>query len=204
MLTLFFEVLPNEGHEGHYFERAAALKPELEKNPGLLFLDRYKSLTRPDWILSYQHWRDEASLVHWRSDAHHHRAQSAGRGKHFADYRLRIAQVVLDAVAGQPPVTSTLQNAYNDPELTAERYVLVIESQGTAFGNKGEGFASINRDAHHASVLTPTSLAEGKALAEEAVAHENVTRALLSLVSRDYGKFDRTEAPQYYPEIKRK
>jgi hypothetical protein len=41
MIGLFFEVIPLEGHASRYFELAAALRPELERSGGVLFIDRY-------------------------------------------------------------------------------------------------------------------------------------------------------------------
>ena len=41
-------------------------------------------------------WRDEEAVKRWRAFAEHRAAQSAGRDKLFADYRLRIAHVVRD------------------------------------------------------------------------------------------------------------
>ena len=62
MQALMFEVKPKEGHEQHYFDRAAALRPRLERNDGILFIDRYRSLSRAGVILSHSHWRDEPSI----------------------------------------------------------------------------------------------------------------------------------------------
>ena len=96
MIGLFFEVMPRPGHEQAYFDIAAGLRPELDKNPGLLFIDRFRSLVRQNLVLSHSHWRDEASLAKWRSHAKHHAAQLAGRRQHFEDYRLRIGELVCE------------------------------------------------------------------------------------------------------------
>ncbi|MFL4994745.1 MAG: antibiotic biosynthesis monooxygenase family protein, partial [Microvirga sp.] len=79
MHALLFEVLPTPEGRARYFELAAALRPELDQNPGLLFIDRYESLSRPGVILSHSLWRDEASLARWRSNERHYAAQCAGR-----------------------------------------------------------------------------------------------------------------------------
>ena len=68
MRALLFEVLPRPDHEGHYFDRAAELKQVLERHAGLLFLDRYRSQSRPGLILSHSLWQDEEALVAWRRD----------------------------------------------------------------------------------------------------------------------------------------
>jgi heme-degrading monooxygenase HmoA len=77
--ALLFEVLPTPEGRARYFEIAARLRPLLEENPGLLFIDRYESLTRPGLILSHSLWRDEASLARWRSNETHYGAQCIGR-----------------------------------------------------------------------------------------------------------------------------
>ena len=59
MLALFFEVRPREdGGWERYLAIAAGLRPVLAKQEGLLFIDRYRSLTRPGTILSHSLWRD--------------------------------------------------------------------------------------------------------------------------------------------------
>jgi heme-degrading monooxygenase HmoA len=96
MIGLFFEVMPRPGHEQAYFDMAADLQPELDKNPGLLFIDRFKSLVRQRIVFSHSHWSDEVSLTCRRTQAKHRAAQIAGREQHFEDYRLRIGQLVCE------------------------------------------------------------------------------------------------------------
>lgn len=192
MQALLFEVMPRPGHEDHYLERAAALRPELEKNAGLMFIDRFRSLERPGLILSHSLWKDEASLARWRVHAKHQVAQKAGRNTHFADYRLRIAQVLEEAQDGEA-------NTYNDPELIAPRFVALIESAGEPFGGSGESFSSVYRDDAYITVTTPETRENGEQLMAAAAGRGHVTSSRLCLVSRDYGMFDRAEAPQYFP-----
>ena len=75
---------------------AKMLRPELEKIDGFIDNIRYASLTREGWLLSLSSWRDEKSLVRWRTTTAHHKIQQAARDRVFADYRLRIGQVVSD------------------------------------------------------------------------------------------------------------
>ncbi len=47
-------------------------------------------------MLSLSFFRNEAAIETWRNMQQHQRAQHIGRESAFADYRLRIAQVVRD------------------------------------------------------------------------------------------------------------
>ena len=66
---------------------------------GCRFIDRFRSLTRENLLLSYQIWQDEGVLTAWRAHAHHHDVQTIGREKVFSDYRIRVAQVIHEAKA---------------------------------------------------------------------------------------------------------
>ena len=56
--------------------------------------ERSESLTEPGKILSMSFWRDEEAVRQWRTVEEHRRIQGAGRESIFADYRLRVAQVI--------------------------------------------------------------------------------------------------------------
>ena len=86
MIGLFFEVQTKPGHRDQYLDLAAALKPDLEAIGGCRFIDRFRSLTRENLLLSYQIWQDEAALTAWRAHAHHHDVQALGRERVFSDY----------------------------------------------------------------------------------------------------------------------
>lgn len=202
MHALFFEVTPRPGHEDRYFERAAALRPILEQNEGLIFIDRYKSLTRPDTILSYSLWKDEASLARWRSEPRHRAAQKAGREVHFTDYRLRIAQVIQSATREDGERKWPEAVACNDPGLTPRRLMAVVESNGRPYGDDGEVFLSVNREAVYVTVMSAETDKQGDELVRAAGGQDFVSSARLCLVSRDYGMFDRREAPQYFAPVK--
>jgi len=96
MIAVIFEVEPREGRRLAYLDLAAELKPALEAVDGFVSVERFESLARPGRILSLSFWRDEAAVAAWRGLAEHRRAQAAGRGAVFADYRLRVASVLRD------------------------------------------------------------------------------------------------------------
>ncbi|HEX2724290.1 MAG TPA: antibiotic biosynthesis monooxygenase, partial [Beijerinckiaceae bacterium] len=41
-------------------------------------------------------WRDEEAIARWRNHLQHRQVQRRGRGGVFADYRLRVAEIVRD------------------------------------------------------------------------------------------------------------
>ena len=96
MIAVIFEVLPAEGSRETYLGMAADLKPLLETVDGFISVERFQSLTDPAKMLSLSFWRDEAAVLAWRNLEQHRAAQAAGRGGVFADYRLRVAQIVRD------------------------------------------------------------------------------------------------------------
>ena len=204
MIALFFEVLPHPGQDGRYLEIAASLKPALDQSGGIVYLDRFRSLSRPRVLLSHQLWVDEACLARWRANSRHSGAQTAGRNAVFEDYRLRIGAVVAHVADGAVAETAP-GIAYNDPARQPERFMLVVRSAGQPFGGvfqagvDGEAFRSVTRDTGHAAVAAVPDRAAGLALLRRAASDPCVSAAQLCLVSRDYGMFDRSEAPQYFP-----
>ena len=68
-----------------------ALRPGLEASDGVVSVERFRSLTDPDKLLSLSFWRDEEAVAQWRRVEAHRDAQTAGRETVFQDYRLRIA-----------------------------------------------------------------------------------------------------------------
>ena len=96
MIAVIFEVEPAEGQRDTYLDIAARLRPELEAIHGFISVERFESLTNPGKILSLSFFRDEEAVAAWRNTEDHRRAQAAGRGGVFADYRLRVAHVLRD------------------------------------------------------------------------------------------------------------
>lgn len=203
MIGLFFEVTPRPGHEQAYFDIAAGLRPELDKNPGLLFIDRFKSLMRRRIVLSHSHWRDEASLASWRTHAKHHAAQLAGRRQHFEDYRLRIGQLACEWLPEANDLRRLeVSNSYNDPALREARFVIAsTANRRPEVGSECDVLASVYRESEYI-VLTPApSLSDGLVMVEQLSQSGAMTSVRMYLVSRDYGMYDRKEAPQYYPPV---
>jgi heme-degrading monooxygenase HmoA len=96
MIAVIFEVWPAEGQTDAYLDLAAALRSELVGLDGFISVERFRSLTAPDKLLSLSFWRDEDAVRAWRNGPHHRATQARGRGGVFANYRLRIADVSRD------------------------------------------------------------------------------------------------------------
>src|ERR1700759_4708512 len=97
MFSVIFEVHPRPEQWDAYLGNAKMLRPDLEKVDGFVDNIRYKSLTREGWILSLSGWRDEKSVVRWRTAMRHHIVQEKGRAEILLDYHLRVGQVTLDS-----------------------------------------------------------------------------------------------------------
>ena len=203
MQALLFEMTPREGHEEHYFSHAAKLRPILMQHDGLVFIERFKSQSRPNVILSHSLWRDEASIARWRTDREHHKSQTAGRYKHFEDYRIRIAHVLHQYVQENNVEEWSKAGLYNDSVETPDRYLVIIGSTKQPKQEQGDTFESVTDTNSFLTVHNVASEEEGRTEVVSAQADRNVKSAIISQVSRDYGMYNRAEAPQYFRAIER-
>jgi heme-degrading monooxygenase HmoA len=96
MIAVIFEVWPASGRKDEYLATAAALRADLEAVDGFISVERFQSLTEPGKLLSLSCWRDEDAVKTWRNTLKHRETQKAGRAGIFADYRLRVADVLRD------------------------------------------------------------------------------------------------------------
>ena len=96
MMAVIFEVWPASGRKDDYLNMAAALRSEVEQIDGFISVERFESLYEQGKLLSLQFWRDDEAIGRWRRHLEHRKAQAVGKGGIFADYRLRIAEVVRD------------------------------------------------------------------------------------------------------------
>ncbi|WP_024326340.1 antibiotic biosynthesis monooxygenase [Thioalkalivibrio sp. AKL19] len=96
MIAVIFEVEPHTERKQDYLDAAASLREHLKDVDGFLSIERFESLSQPGKVLSLSFWRDEAAVREWRNLEEHRQVQAAGRGGIFADYRLRVAEVVRD------------------------------------------------------------------------------------------------------------
>jgi heme-degrading monooxygenase HmoA len=96
MIAVIFEVWPRAELKDRYLSIAAELRGQLQAIDGFISVERFESLSEAGKILSLSFFRDEAAVAAWRNTLEHRSAQAAGRSAIFADYRLRVAEVVRD------------------------------------------------------------------------------------------------------------
>jgi heme-degrading monooxygenase HmoA len=219
MFSGMLEVNPNSDKFDTYFGMAKMLKPELEKIDGFIDNNRYASLTRQGWLLSLSTWRDEKSLVRWSVEANHHKVMQAARDRVFADYRMHIGEIVADTRVpqGQPLLQQrldeteagigkaiTLLDATYAPEwVTQAGADAVAKSLGFDPGTSGvvawDVFEALTTPGEVIALVKWSDAATAEAFAQNATLPEGGRLRRMRIV-RDYGMFDRREAPQYFAE----
>lgn len=187
MFLVIFEVRPAEGRMDEYLARAAALRPELLAIDGFIDNIRYGSLDRAGVILSLSTWRDEKSLIRWRTNGLHHGAQVAGHGGVFADYRLRVGEVTADTA---PPEGHAVRAQRLDATEWGAPLATVLQASAPLAAPGGERYEAILTKGDFALV------AEGDLHGTPAKARKRLVRVI-----RDYGRRERREAPQYMPPV---
>ena len=219
MFAVLFEVHPRSERWDAYLGYAKALRPELEKIDGFVENIRYRSLTREGWLLSLSSWRDEKAVVRWRTHGQHHGIQKKGRTEVFVDYHLRVGQVTEDTRL--PPGHALAEQRLDETEVGKATTVLLIDVRRPADEVKSAAAEAVARglglvpgarglvgwDVFDA-VLTPGDVILLQSWRDEASAKEFERRLRLAerarlrrvRVVRDYGMFDRREAPQFYPD----
>lgn len=219
MFSVLFEVYPRSDQWDAYLGYAKALRPELEKIDGFVDNIRYRSLTRDGWLLSLSGWRDEKALVRWRTQGLHHQVQEKGRTQVFRDYHLRIGEIRRDT---HPPDGHVLREQRLDETAAGKATTItLLDARRPADGVKSArpeevagwfGFTPgvaglVDWDVFDA-VLTPGDVillmswrdpAAATAFEQKLALRDGVRLRQVRVV-RDYGMFDRREAPQYYPD----
>jgi heme-degrading monooxygenase HmoA len=221
MFAVLFEVHPKPDQWDAYLGYAKMLRPELERIDGFVDNIRYRSLTREGWLLSLSSWRDEKAVVRWRTKVRHHEIQQKGRSEILLDYHLRVGQVTQDT---RIPDGHRLQDQrLDETEVGEGTTVTLIDGQRSPEWVKASGAGDVAaslgldpkapglvfRDAFEA-VLTPGDVIllavwrdrAGAELFEKTVSPDQGKRFRRIRIVRDYGMFDRREAPQYYPDAK--
>jgi heme-degrading monooxygenase HmoA len=223
MFIVVFEVQPKKERWDDYLSLAKELKPKLEAIDGFIDNERFKSKRDERRVLSLSTWRDEKAVVRWRTHSGHHGVQEKGRFEVFEDYHLRVGEITSDT---QPPRGVTVEQKRFDTTAIGEAKALTITeltlTEKSVLGAKpylqlparlGLDTNDDNLVDHDVfeSIYNPGKLAllvswrnaqatESWDLREPESAQLRHRRVR---VIRDYGMFERREAPQYYPDVKR-
>lgn len=217
MFAVLFEVHPKAEQWEAYLGYARLLRPELERIDGFVDNIRYRSLTRDGWILSLSNWRDEKALVRWRTQAVHHGVQEKGRRQVFRDYHLRVGQLTRDTKL--PAGQQLTEQRLDVTEVGAGAVILLLDAKRSpadagnadalarSLGLGAGAEALIGWDVFDA-VLTPGYALLMTAWRDDAAAERFEADVPLAAdvrlrrirIVRDYGMYDRREAPQYYPD----
>jgi heme-degrading monooxygenase HmoA len=208
MFAVIFEVQPKRERWDDYLGLAKQLRPKLEATEGFLDNERFKSRRTDGRVLSLSIWRDEKAVVRWRTHGEHHGVQEKGRFEVFEDYHLRVGEITHDSAGGVPA-----PQRLDDTEIGAAKRVTITELAAPApadpaarLGLDAKAPGLIDHELFE-SITTP-----GKLLllaswrddaAADAFAPVGANRHRRVRVIRDYGLFDRREAPQYYADVKR-
>jgi heme-degrading monooxygenase HmoA len=220
MFAVVFEVLPGDGKKDSYLDLAKHLKPIIETIDGFIDNERYESRRRKGWVLSYSTWRDEKSVVRWRTEGEHHRVQEKGRYEIFKDYHLRVGEIFTDSAP--PKNIPVREQRFDETEIGKAKVVTFTEitpKKDAAFAAQTDMLAShlgldlqqggvVDLDVYD-SIYNPGKIALLVSWQDADVAKrwspqkidgvEHLRHRLIRVV-RDYGKFDRREAPQFYPD----
>ena len=209
MFVVIFEVQPKKERWDDYLALAKQLKPKLEAIDGFIDNERFSSQRTEGRLLSLSTWRDEKAVVRWRTHGEHHGVQEKGRFEVFEDYHLRVGEITQDS-DGALPAPQRL----DETEIGAAKRVTITElaAQGTnpadatQFGLDAKAPGLVDHE------LFESITNEGKLLLlaswrDDAAANAwkptRATRHRSVRVIRDYGMFERREAPQYYPDVQR-
>ena len=222
MFAVIFEVQPRKERFDEYLGLAKALRPQLDAIEGFIDIDRFGSKRTEGRILSLSIFRDDKAVTRWRTHAEHHGAQGRGRFEIFADYRLRVGEIFADTAP--PPGHAIVQQRFDATE-TGDAKVVTISEIVTAPGTLAAapdalasllalrvGTAGLIDSEAFESVYTPGKLLllagwrDADAAAAWSPTRHEAARSLRHRevrVLRDYGMFDRREAPQFYPDVTR-
>lgn len=190
MFAVIFEVNPKPERFDQYLHHAGMLRPELQAMDGFILNERYRSLSRPDWLVSLSIWRDEKAVIRWRTHAMHHDIQARGRAEIFADYHLRVGEVVSDTGIKE----ALPQQRFDATSVSADKAVSVTAcpAAGASVPN-AEGFDSITDPGNGLFLRSWPDTGTAAAGVAGLAGRHRIVRVI-----RDYGMFRRNEAPQHF------
>jgi heme-degrading monooxygenase HmoA len=220
MFAVIFVVEPRGDRWNDYLGLAKALKPKLEAIEGFIDIDRFASRRSQSRLLSLSTWRDEKAVVRWRTEAQHHSAQERGRGGIFADYQLRVGEIVNDSA---PPQGLKVEETRCDDTAAGAKAATITElvPDGTSpavgpetlasqlgLGPDREGATDVElfESIYHPGKLLLLGLwpdlTAARGFSPSRPEGGASMRHRCVRIIRAYGMFDRREAPQFYPDVR--
>jgi heme-degrading monooxygenase HmoA len=231
MFSVIFEVNRKPDRKDAYLKLAMELKPILQKIDGFIDNERFESQIKEGWLLSHSTWRDEKSVLRWRTEGKHNRVQEEGRFDIFRDYHLRVGEVVKDTAP--PPDVPVIEQRLDETqsgEGTYASFTEIMPEDGAMFGAQADllpihlGLALdaeglLDHEVYKSiSAIYPDSrsykagkiaLLLGWKTKKAAVSWTpnqfpgvKELRHRAVRVVRDYGMYDRREAPKFYEHVK--
>jgi heme-degrading monooxygenase HmoA len=221
MFAVIFLVQPKQERWNDYLDLAKYLKPKLEAVDGFIDNERFESQRTPGRLLSLSTWRDEKAVIRWRTQGEHQGVQEKGRFEIFEDYRLRVGEITRDT---QPPAGLAIEDQRLDETEAGDAKVATITESipkaASDIAAKSDTLpARLGLDAQRdglvdaelfESIYSPGKLlllglwrdtdAANKWKPVHSAAAGKVRHRQVRIV-RDYGMFDRREAPQYFRAV---
>jgi heme-degrading monooxygenase HmoA len=211
LFAVVFEVKPDPARKDEYLRIAGSLRPALEKIPGFLENERFRSRSRDGYLLSLSLWDNEKAVVHWRTLEQHHAAQVRGREGVLEDYRIRVGEATRVAgrfadrevgwirqdqtAAGQAAAVTII-----DGMLPAASALGQLVHAGHPSMLDHDVFEHLSATGRVATLAGWPTQQAANDFADQASRYNDAGANIYALrIIRDYSLNDRREAPQYYP-----
>jgi heme-degrading monooxygenase HmoA len=217
MFAVIFEVVPKKDHWDDYLALAKQLRPKLEAIDGFIDNERFGSKKTEGLLLSLSIWRDEKSVVRWRTQGEHHGVQKQGRNVVFEDYHLRVGEIMSDSAP--PEGVKVMSERADETEIGESKICTLTEVSLSSLPEAEQVVRQLPLDPRaeglsdyelFESITNPGKLLVAGSWRDHTLAVAWKPRPFEGArdvrhrqvrVIRDYGMFDRREAPQFYPNV---
>lgn len=222
MFAVMFELTPVPERLTEYSATLRAMRSQVQQIPGFISTERFASRAPAGKFLVISYWKDERAIATYRANHLHHTTQVKARSEMLLDYRLTVGRVISE---GAEVVAA---EKFGDP--APRRYLAVgagpagrfIRPPTTLLGGMNQAARGVGGGAGGVGaagtgvvpwVWYDSMYEPGKAMATVETTFEQASGVLSELrlggaremrviaVSRDYGMFDRDDAPQYLAPI---
>lgn len=195
MFAVIFDLVPRPERLEEYLRTFKAMRPQLDNIDGFIGSERYGSRTTRGRFVIVSHWESERAIANYRANQLHHATQVKARTDLLLDYRLRVGRVISQGGV----IPETLPSDGADPR----GYVVIAEGPVARFNSLQRSaywYDSMYEPGKAMAWLETTETDCPAVISEARRAGAILTRVIA--VSREYGMFDRTDAPQYLDPVK--